>query len=62
MDASPTDACAACEVPAEVRDLAREIQRVTEQAPEVPGRRRVRDPWWTPEEEEEEEEEGNGAG
>jgi len=62
MDAAPTDACAATEVPTEVQELARAIQRVTEKAPEVPGRKRVRDPWWTLEEEEEEEEEGGGAG
>jgi hypothetical protein len=56
----PGQACAAAALPTEIRDLAREIQHVTEKPEEVPNRRRVRDPWWT-EEEEEEEEEGEGA-
>lgn len=60
-DVDPNEACSATDVPSEIRELARTIENVTEKAPEVPWRRRTRDPWWTEEEEEEEEEEG-GSG
>ncbi len=58
-DVAPNEGCSAIDMPSEVRDLARQIQNVTEKAPQIPGRKRVRDPWWT--EEEEEEEEGNAG-
>ena len=57
---APNEGCSATDMPSEVRTLARQIQNVTEKPPEIPGRKRVRDPWWT-EEEEEEEEEGNAG-
>ena len=62
MDIAPNEACSATEVPSEVKALAHAIQNVTEKAPQVPGRRRVLDPWWTLEEEEEEEEGNAGSG
>ncbi len=61
-DVAPNEGCSATEMPSEIRDLARKIQNVTEKAPELPGRKRVRDPWWTEEEEEEEEEGNAGSG
>src|SRR5690606_18974975 len=39
----PNEACSATDVPAEIHELARTIQGVTEKAPEVPWRRRTRD-------------------
>lgn len=61
-DVAPNEGCSAKNMPSEVRELAQQIQNVTEKAPELPGRKRVRDPWWTEEEEEEEEEANGGTG
>lgn len=55
------DACGATDVPQEIRKLTDEIENVTQVAKEPPGRKRLRDPWWTLWEEEEEEDEGEGA-
>jgi hypothetical protein len=57
----PDAACGSMSIPGEIKDLSDKIQRVTEKPEEVPGRRRVADPWWTEEEEEEEEDEGGGG-
>ncbi|TNE90772.1 MAG: hypothetical protein EP330_07535 [Deltaproteobacteria bacterium] len=53
-------ATAATEVPEEVR-LAKEIQDVVREDPDITWRKRTRDPWWTLDEEEEEEEEADGG-
>lgn len=53
-------ATAATDVPAEV-GLAREIQNVVAETPDITWRKRTRDPWWTLDEEEEEEEEADGG-
>lgn len=59
-DVGAAETCAATSVPADIRDLARDIQRVEEKPMDVPWRKRTRDPWWTLEEEEEEEESEGG--
>jgi hypothetical protein len=43
-------------------ELAKEIQDVVREAPNITWRKRTRDPWWTLDEEEEEEEEAGGTG
>lgn len=48
-------------VPAEIHELAGQLQHLETDVYEPPNRRRVRDPWWTLEEEEEEEENPDGG-
>ncbi len=50
------------EIPDEVKKLVDEIEGVSAEFRDFPGRKRRRDPWWTLEEEEEEEEGGGDAG
>lgn len=54
-------ATAATDLPDEVQ-VAREIQQVVRETPELNWPMRPRDPWWTLDEEEEEEEEAGGSG
>ena len=54
-------ATATCDLPAELQ-IAKDIQNVTAETPEISWRKRARDPWWTLDEEEEEEEEAGNAG
>lgn len=59
-DASPAAAGTPRELPKGV-EVAQEIYSVTQTVPNMPNRKRIRDPWWT-EAEEEEEEDADGGG
>jgi len=59
-DITATAAAGPCEEPDDV-SIAAEIYNVTTTVPDMPNRKRIRDPWWTEEEEEEEEVDGGGA-
>lgn len=54
-------ATASTELPEGV-SVAKDIQNVTKEAPDITWRKRARDPWWTLDEEEEEEEQADGGG
>lgn len=56
-----TPASGAAAEPVHIRSLLDAILHVEQTVPEVPNRRRPRDPWWTLEEEEEEEPDGGGS-
>ncbi|MCO4748102.1 MAG: hypothetical protein KC912_25130 [Proteobacteria bacterium] len=57
LDVSAT---AACDMPEGVQ-VARDIQNVVAETPNITWRKRARDPWWTLDEEEEEEEAADGG-
>lgn len=59
-DITATDTSGPCEAPDDV-NIASEIYSVTTTVPDMPNRKRTRDPWWTEEEEEEEEEKADGG-
>jgi len=56
-----TEVTGACDPPPGL-SLAREILSVTTESPEIPHRKRGRDPWWTLDEDEEDEEEPGAPG
>ncbi|MEZ4234713.1 MAG: hypothetical protein R3F59_00800 [Myxococcota bacterium] len=57
-----TPACGASAEPVPIRQLLDAILHVEQTVPDMPNRRRGRDPWWTLDEDEEEEEPADGGG